>query len=173
MASNSSVLGAGGLGFVFVVCSVFILSACNAQSGPSTIRDLSWLPRSDQKASSKQYFVISFGASWCEPCKKEIPAWNRLAKEFQGKAITFILVNVDEDESVGRAFIAELNPDTMRVVYDSAHKIVPYFGPKGLPTTYVLDSEGKVLFIHAGFERGDETLLRTEIQKHLSTAASL
>jgi thiol-disulfide isomerase/thioredoxin len=95
---------------------------------------------------------ITVGAQWCAPCKKELPAWDKIAPEFKGK-ITFVAVNINRNIADGKAFNAKLKLVNMTLVYMNEDKA----GSLALtmPTTLVADSKGIVRYAHCGFEKQD------------------
>jgi thiol-disulfide isomerase/thioredoxin len=99
--------------------------------------------------------VISFGASWCKPCAKELPAWDKIAPQWKGK-VTFIAVNLDSEIDAGKAFHKKLKLKNMLLSHlnpDSA--IAAKYGSDKMPTTIVADPQGVIRYIHGGFEKGD------------------
>jgi peroxiredoxin len=102
--------------------------------------------------------VISFGASWCKPCKKELPALEKLAARFRKmKAnVVFVVVNTDEEEEDGREFLAGFKLRCVRTAFDPGQQTVGIYDPKPQPSTYILDQNGIVRHVHAGYKDGDE-----------------
>jgi thiol-disulfide isomerase/thioredoxin len=114
--------------------------------------------------------VITFGASWCKPCAKELPAWDKLAPEWKGK-VTFIAVDLDSETSAGKAFHKKLKLKNMTLVYlspDSA--IAAKYGSDHMPTTVLADPQGVIRYIRGGFEKGD---VDGEVKKMKETLAKL
>lgn len=74
------------------------------------------------KAYRGKWVVMTFGGSWCKPCKKELPAWDRLAGKWAGKVV-FIAVNLDNDKAKGKKFM-----DGLKV-----RKMLRAYGPRRPP----------------------------------------
>lgn len=106
--------------------------------------------------------IVDFWASWCGPCKESFPVLNELKKKYAGRGLVIIAVNVDEERADMETFLKE-NPATFTVVRDAAQKLVPKTGIKTMPSSFVLDGDGKVRFAHAGFH-GDKTKKQYEEQ---------
>lgn len=103
----------------------------------------------------KGWRVISFGASWCKPCAKELPAWDKIAPQWKGK-VSFISVNLDSEVDAGKAFHKKLKLKNMLLAHlspDSA--IAAKYGSDKMPTTVLADPQGVIRYIHGGFEKGD------------------
>lgn len=105
--------------------------------------------------SHKGWRVIAFGASWCGPCAKELPAWDKLAPQFKGK-VAFIAVDLDEKRENGRHFHQKLGLAHMLLAYMSPDSpSAAKYGSDHMPTTVVADPNGVVRYIISGFEKGD------------------
>ncbi len=106
--------------------------------------------------------IVDFWASWCGPCKESFPVLNELKKKYADRGLVIIAVNVDEERADMETFL-KANPATFTVVRDAGQKLVPKTGIKTMPSSFVLDGEGKVRFAHAGFH-GDKTKKQYEEQ---------
>ena len=110
--------------------------------------------------------VLTFGASWCKPCKKELPAWDKLARKYKG--VVFLAVNIDKDPAKGKGFIKEAKLGAMQAAYEPDGATVESYEPPTMPTTYVIDSRGVVRYRHEGYRAGDEKELGTRLDALLA-----
>lgn len=112
--------------------------------------------------------VVTFGASWCAPCKKELPALEKLARKYAGKKVTFIAINIDSERAKGEKFMKEAGLDKVIAAYDTRKSAVESWDPPTMPTTFVL-RKGVVRHMHKGYRGGDERklekLIRAELKK--------
>jgi thiol-disulfide isomerase/thioredoxin len=118
----------------------------------------------------KGWKMLTFGASWCKPCAKELPAWDKLAPEWKDK-VTFIAVDLDSEIATGKAFHKKLKLKNMTLVYlspDSA--IAAKYGSDHMPTTVLADPQGVIRYIRGGFEKGD---VAGEVKKMKETLQKL
>ena len=94
--------------------------------------------------------------SWCKPCAKELPAWDKLAPEFKGK-VTFVAINIDDDIDDGKKFNKKLKLKNLTLVYMPADKwrSSRSTARTTMPTTFVADPQGVFATCTAGFEKGD------------------
>jgi len=99
--------------------------------------------------------LVDFWASWCEPCKASFPVMEDLHKIYGPKGLVIIAVNVDENKSDMEAFLKD-HPATFTIVRDARQKLVERAGAATMPTSLLIDREGKIRTVHSGF-RGDET----------------
>ncbi len=88
--------------------------------------------------------IVSFFASWCVPCRKELPLINSLADEFSEKGIKVVLVDVKEDLDVINALLSELKVDKPVVLSDRYGKVADTYGVRFLPTTFFIGGDGKL-----------------------------
>ena len=120
----------------------------------------------------KQYrgkvVVVTFGASWCKPCKKELPAWEKLAGKYKSKGVVFLAVNIDKSAAKGKAFMKKAGLKHMRAVYGSDGATVESYSPPTMPSTYVIDKRGIVRDVHAGYRSGDDKKLAKVLDKLLA-----
>lgn len=119
------------------------------------------------KSLRKKVVVLTFGASWCKPCKKELPAWEKLARRYKARGVVFVAVNIDKDLATGKAFMKKAGLRAMRAAYEPSAGSVESYDPPTMPTTYVIDGRGIVRFRHAGFRSGDERTLSKQLDKLL------
>jgi len=99
--------------------------------------------------------LVDFWASWCEPCKASFPVMEQLYKTYAGRGFTIIAINVDEERADMEAFLKK-NPASFIILRDARQKLVESLGVGTMPTSFLLDADGKVRFIHSGF-RGEAT----------------
>jgi thiol-disulfide isomerase/thioredoxin len=107
------------------------------------------------KAIKNKWVLVTFGAKWCKPCAKELPAWDKLAPDWSSK-VTFVAVDLDSQVADGKKFHKQLALKNMTLVYlspDSA--VAAKYGSDHMPTTYLADDKGVIRYIRGGFEKGD------------------
>ena len=112
---------------------------------------------------------MSFFATWCGPCKKEIPYLEKLKGEFKGKKVKFFLVDVGEEREVLDEFLTQ-NKIDLTILHDRYQQTAEKFGADSLPRLVVIDKEGTIQLIKRGFKDGESFLkeMRTLINKLLS-----
>jgi len=99
---------------------------------------------------TKHVVVISFFATWCEPCKAEIPHLNKLQEEFKDQPIKFFLIDVGEEKEEISAYLETANVE-IPVLLDRYKKTAERFDALTLPRLYVLDKNGKIQRKQKGF----------------------
>jgi cytochrome c biogenesis protein CcmG, thiol:disulfide interchange protein DsbE len=104
--------------------------------------------------------MVDFWASWCEPCKQSFPVMEELHKRYGERGLVIVAINVDENRADMEAFIKK-NTASFAVLRDPNQKLVEKAGIATMPSSFLIDREGKVRFAHTGF-RGAETKKKYE-----------
>jgi thiol-disulfide isomerase/thioredoxin len=110
--------------------------------------------------------VLTFGASWCKPCKKELPAFEKLAKKYDIKKVIFVAVNIDSKLSKGKAFAQKAGLKKVVALFDPKSSTVESYEPPTMPSTFII-KKGIVKHVHAGYRSGDIPKLEKLINKEL------
>lgn len=107
--------------------------------------------------------MIDFWATWCAPCKVSFPAYSALQNELAPRGFLLVAVSVDKTAKAYADFVKRLAPSFV-TVRDAGQKLAAVVAPPAMPTSYLLDRQGRLRFIHAGFH-GEEDVrqLRSEI----------
>lgn len=103
----------------------------------------------DLSTSRGKWVFVHFWASWCGPCRKEMPTIQAIASEFKDSGLNIVLVNTSEDEDTVFDFLSTVAPD-MNTLLDSDGKVTERWQPRGLPSTYFVDPEGKLRYVALG-----------------------
>lgn len=133
-------------------------------------RDYYGLPRDLPKArSERHHMVLSFFATWCSPCRKEIPELERLMDRYPD--VRFFLIDVGEKEETIAGYLREV-PIRIPILLDLYGRIAEKFGVMDgrteravLPTLVIIDKTGVVQYFKKGYADGDEMRIEAEILK--------
>jgi peroxiredoxin len=124
---------------------------------------------SGKKMKLKHYrgkvVVLTFGASWCKPCGRELPAYEKLSKKYSKKDVVFIAVNIDSSKATGKKFVRKAGLKNVVVGFDPNKSSVDTWDPPTMPSTFVIDRKGIVRKVHKGYEPGDEKDIAAAIAK--------
>jgi len=117
------------------------------------------------KDMAGKWVLFSFNASWCQPCKKELPALDKIAPKLAGKVL-FIAVNIDNDVNDGHEFITGLKLRHIFPVFmpDENSPAMKAYDPDKMPSMFVMDPKGTIQLVEYGFNKGDEDKLVTKLQ---------
>ena len=93
--------------------------------------------------------LVNFWATWCEPCRDEMPTIEKLKEKFSGRPFVVLAINVDEPESRIRKFLSAM-PLSFIVLLDHERKLTRSWNVRLLPASYVVAPDGTVRFSAAG-----------------------
>lgn len=126
------------------------------ESKEPEVKDFSMLDSQGKEVKLSDYFgkiiVLNFWASWCPPCKEEMPYFEEAFKEnADNDKIQFIMVNMTSGDDVDEAMkVIEDNGYTFPVFYDYKGEAASAYGVISLPTTYFLDEDGNIVTYAVG-----------------------
>ena len=108
--------------------------------------------------------ILDFWATWCIPCRVEIPHFVELQKQYRDKGLAVIGVSLDEQgPEVVRKFVKQFGVN-YPVVTGNEKIAEAYGGIEGIPTTFVIDRHGRIVRGHVGYN--DKAVFEKEIQSH-------
>ncbi len=115
-----------------------------------------------------QVVMLDFWATWCPPCREEMPALVKLAREYESQGLVFVAASRDDGPKASRlveAFLKRNLPDLRPYVVYASDDVARAFQVSALPTLYFLDREGKVIDAQRGAL--SEDALRRRIERAL------
>ncbi|MDP1864664.1 MAG: TlpA disulfide reductase family protein [Thiobacillus sp.] len=90
--------------------------------------------------------LINFWATWCPPCRREMPSMERLTQQLKGEAFSVLAVNVGESVNDIELFTSQLDADlSFPILLDRSSQSMQSWKISGLPTTYLVDKKGRVV----------------------------
>lgn len=113
-----------------------------------------------------QVVMVNFWASWCQPCRTEMPLIEKIYQRYKKLGVTVLGVNVDEDPKKGMKMLKE-TPVSFPVVYDSKNTVIEKYKVQAMPSTYMVDAKGNIREVHRGYKAGDEKDYENYIRKLL------
>lgn len=129
-------------------------------------RDYVGEPRGKRFRQERNVMVLSFFASWCKPCKQEIPVLHDLAAVYASDGVKFFLVNKGEEKGVVDNCIFD-DKITLPVLLDPYEVACKKFKLNELPTLVIIDTAGNVADHRTGFAPGDQESLKACLDKLL------
>lgn len=115
---------------------------------PLALRDINDRAH-DLTAYRGQVVLVNFWATWCEPCRDEMPAIQRLKQKLAGKPFTVLAVNVDEPESRIRNFLAKM-PLDFPVLVDGGKVATRAWKVRVLPASFIVGRDGRIRYSLSG-----------------------
>jgi peroxiredoxin len=89
--------------------------------------------------------LVNFWATWCEPCRQEMPSIQRLRERFRGKPFDVLAINVDEPDARVRRFLEETQLD-LPVLMDVNKTVTRGWGVRVMPTTFIVGPDGRIRY---------------------------
>jgi thiol-disulfide isomerase/thioredoxin len=111
--------------------------------------------------------LIDFWASWCGPCKQEMPVLEELHKKYAKDGLVIVGVNIDNNAKKMNNFLKG-TPATFRIVHDRKLDIASKYEPATMPSSYFIGRDGKVRYVHEGFKKRDAAELEQRIKTLLA-----
>jgi len=99
--------------------------------------------------------MINFWASWCGPCRQEMPLLDTLYKQYKDYGFTLLGVNVDEQQEAADKLLKQV-PVTFPVLYDASSSVVELYDVDAMPSTILVDRDGNMRYLHRGYKPGYE-----------------
>ena len=132
---------------------------------PFTLADMDEEEHSLEDLRGK-VILLNFWATWCPPCRREMPSMERLYQKLSGDNFTVIAINQMEDPDHVFAYTGQLDVDpTFTILYDTDSKVSNSFDVKGLPTTYLIDKQGNIRYRAIGGREFDHPEVEKQIME--------
>jgi len=111
-----------------------------------------------------QVVIVNFWATWCPPCRAEMPSMQRAWEQLQKQGIVMLGINVGEDEDTIFQFTADY-PVEFPLLLDQESKVIDQWPVLGLPTTFVVDPGGRIAYRAIGGREWDDPELLAQVRK--------
>jgi peroxiredoxin len=143
------------LHLLFAICSFILIFSCERGETKTTssgelqdAKSFSLPPLNGEGDVSLSDFkgkpvVLNFWASWCAPCRREMPFFENTWKDYKEKGVVFIGIDVMDDKGLAQKFI-EAFDITYTILHDPSGKVSDTYGVVALPATFFINKEGKV-----------------------------
>jgi peroxiredoxin len=110
-----------------------------------------------------QVVMLNFWASWCGPCRQEMPLLDQMHKRYSALGFTLIGVNVEANTKDAERWLTE-TPVSFPVVFDKDSKVSKLYDVSAMPSTVFIDRKGNVRYLHRGYKAGDESEYLNQIR---------
>ena len=135
------------------------LAAAAAPSAPAPAPDFALPARDGGEVRLSelrgQVVMINFWATWCGPCRQEMPLLEQLQARYEPLGFTLLGINVEPDSAAASTWLKGV-PVTFPILFDTRNTVAESFGVQGMPSSVFVDREGRVRYVHRGYKPGDE-----------------
>jgi peroxiredoxin len=111
-----------------------------------------------------QVVMINFWATWCGPCRQEMPLLESIYKQYHKAGFTLLGVNVEPDAKPAEDYLKAI-PVSFPILFDTKSEVSKMYEVSGMPSTIIVDRKGNVRVIHHGYKPGDENEYQDSIRK--------
>lgn len=111
-----------------------------------------------------QVVLINFWASWCGPCRQEMPKLQELHNKYQKLGFTVLGINVEKDASKANQIVAK-GGISFPILYDSENTVSKLYNVSAMPSTVIVGRDGKQRYIHLGYKPGYEDIYAADIKR--------
>lgn len=150
-----------------VALTAVVLAAVANAGGDQPAPAFSLPSRGGQTIDLAQYkgqvVMINFWASWCVPCRQEMPLLESIYKKYKPLGFTLIGVNVEPDQKEAENFLKQ-TPVSFPVLFDAKSKVSGLYNVQVMPTTVFIDRKGNVRLVHQSYQPGAENLYMDQIR---------
>jgi thiol-disulfide isomerase/thioredoxin len=106
--------------------------------------------------------LLDVWASWCGPCKQELPMLDDIAKRLHGDVVV-LAVSVDQERANVTKFLKARPHWALTIAHDPQGQVADRFAPEKMPTSYVIDREGVIRYVNSGFVPGDAAVIERRL----------
>lgn len=106
--------------------------------------------------------MLNFWASWCGPCRQEMPLLDAIYKKHAKMGFVLLGINVEEDNTDAKKMLKTLGV-SFPILFDTGNKLSVLYNLEAMPTSIVIDKKGKIRYIDRGYSAGDENKYRDQI----------
>ncbi|HEY5602756.1 MAG TPA: TlpA disulfide reductase family protein [Gammaproteobacteria bacterium] len=108
--------------------------------------------------------MLSFWASWCDPCKQGMPALNDIYLRYRDDGFTLLSINIEKDPGKAVKELRRLQV-SFPVLMDTAHTVSEKYEVQEMPSTYLIDRDGNLRYTHHGIPAGFDDLILKQIRE--------
>jgi peroxiredoxin len=151
------------------LASLLLLLAMTVSAGVAQAPAPDFTLKSDSGANLKlselrgDVVLINFWASWCGPCRQEMPLLSELHNKYKDMGFTVLGVNVEENSAAARKLLKDM-PVSFPVLFDNNSTVSKQYDVVAMPSTVLVDRNGNVRYLHRGYKPGEEEIYLEKVR---------
>ncbi len=155
----------------FLITSIFVLFSLSVSA--QSIKNLRLKTVDNKRFEIKEYLdkgpiVIAFWATWCKPCRKELPAINKVFQKYKDQGLTILAISIDSPRSLSKVKSFVKSSDLpYEFLIDPNGEQSTKLQVKDIPYTLLANKSGEIVYTHRGYREGDEKELDEKISELL------
>jgi len=107
--------------------------------------------------------LLDVWASWCGPCKQELPMLDAIAGRLRGRGVEILAISIDQERDNVLKFLGSRTHWSLTVAHDPGGAIAETLQPDKMPTSYVIDRAGVIRYVNMGFEPSDAAVIEQRL----------
>lgn len=115
----------------------------------------------DSVITNNRYVWVNFWATWCGPCRREMPMMTDIYNQYSDRGFDIVAVSVGEDSATVQGYLNE-NPVPFTIVLDTNRAITRRFNVEALPTSFLVDSTGNIIRTGTGVQESWDYVISTK-----------
>ena len=156
------------VGLVLLASVMLFISAAQAAEVQGKAPDFTLKSSSGKNLKLSEHrgevVLLNFWASWCGPCRKEMPYLEQIQEKYADYGFTVMGVNVEEDSSKAKKMLKDI-PVSFPILYDTTNSVSKAYKVSAMPTTVIIDRDGNMRYLHKGYKSGDEATYKQWVKK--------
>lgn len=114
--------------------------------------------------------LLNFWATWCAPCRKELPVLSLLQENLGKRGLAVVAVSVDNEMENAKSFVMKYNLK-LEALWDRDKKVSQLYDPETMPSSYLIDRNGNLRYVHGGYDEKEWKRILAEIEELLEQKA--
>ncbi len=115
--------------------------------------------------------LLNFWATWCAPCREELPELSLLQENLGRRGLVILAVSVDNEMENAKNFVKKYNLK-LEALWDRDKKVTKLYDPETMPSSFLIDRNGNLRFVHTGYDEKEWKRILNEIEELLEQKAS-
>ena len=149
---------------------VLLATSHGAAGAPSTAPDFTLKASTGKNVRLRELqgevVLINFWATWCGPCRLEMPKLEQLYRQYQKTGFTLLGVNLDDNSGNALGMANKLGV-SFPILFDKEKQVSKLYKVDAMPMTVLIDRDGKLRYLHRGYKTGYEDTYQTQVRELL------